>query len=128
MATIFQKEGNPFIPLQVQSIQAPFFSVSGLHFHPDTFIFQELLTRSLLQSLRAQRREARPTPERCPVAGNPSLESSAPPLSPQPARVQTTPTSGGEVGGPVTTLGSRAFLPICPFFFCPHLPDRKSVV
>lgn len=30
MATIFQKEGNPFIPLQVQSIQAPAFCFSSV--------------------------------------------------------------------------------------------------
>lgn len=30
MATIFQKEGNPFIPLQVQSIQAPVLCFSSV--------------------------------------------------------------------------------------------------
>lgn len=39
MATIFQKEDNPFIPLQVQSIQAPVFLFSLQYSHAEKFGF-----------------------------------------------------------------------------------------
>lgn len=60
------------------------------------------------------------------VAGNPSLESTAPPLFLQPCGVQTAPTCGGESqggGSPSRHPDPGPSLQISPPFvsFCPHL-------